>query len=66
MQDDRQEQDGPGDPEARAVQELAQEDGVPVDRLRAQVDRHVADHVAEHETEKDGPRHGHDDLAADR
>ena len=66
MEDHGGQEDGPGDPEPRAVQELPQEDGIAVHGLGAQVDQQVADHVAQDETEEDGAGHGHDDLAADR
>jgi hypothetical protein len=66
VEDDRHQQDPARDPEAGAVQELPQEDGIPVDRGRALVELQVARHVGDDEAEENHARRRHHDLSADR
>jgi hypothetical protein len=66
VQDDGGEQRAARDPQAPAVQELAEEAPVFVDRLGALVEQQVPDHVDADKTDEQEAGDGHDDLATDR
>ena len=66
VEDDRDEEHRPRDPERCAMADLAQEDAVVVDRFGTQVHLEVPDHVAHDESEEDDAGRGHHHLLADR